>query len=80
MGRLSQKHKTLAALAYLLGPFSALFLLVYLKKDKFVKFHALQSLIFFGSLWLFYVILSLSLVGWLILPFLFLISFLIWLF
>ena len=44
-----------AALSYILGPFSGIFVLVMEKENKFVRFHALQSTLWF---------LMLMVVGW----------------
>lgn len=40
------------ALSYLLGPISGILILVLEKNNKFVRFHALQSTIWFLVLWL----------------------------
>jgi len=44
-----------AALSYIFGPFSGIFVLVMEKENKFVRFHALQSTLWF---------LMLMVVGW----------------
>ena len=41
-----------AALAYLLGPFSAVVVLLLERRNDFVRFHAFQSLVTLGPLWL----------------------------
>ena len=56
-----------AALAYLLGWISGALLLLTERQNRFVRFHALQSVIVFGTLsvaW--FVFLSIPLLGWLI--------------
>jgi uncharacterized membrane protein len=56
-----------ATLAYFLGWISGLFLLVTERQNRFVRFHALQSVIVFGTLsvaW--FLFLSIPLLGWLI--------------
>ncbi|MCL2356488.1 MAG: hypothetical protein FWC70_04905 [Defluviitaleaceae bacterium] len=40
-----------AALSYLFGPFSGILVLILEKSNKFVRFHALQSTIWFLVLW-----------------------------
>jgi len=59
-----------AALAYLLGPLSGLFLLVMERENKFVRFHALQSTLWFIFLWIIFwvvaVVVGLPLIGWLL--------------
>jgi len=41
-----------AALSYLLGPISGIFMLVMERENKFVRFHALQSTLWFLFLWI----------------------------
>ena len=41
-----------AALAYLAGPFSGLLLLLVEKHNAYVRFHAMQSILALGGLWL----------------------------
>lgn len=56
-----------AALAYLLGWISGVVLLVTERQNRFVRFHALQSVLVFGSLSLaWFLCLSIPLIGWLI--------------
>ena len=40
-----------AALSYILGPFSGIFMLIAERENKFVRFHALQSTLWFLFLW-----------------------------
>lgn len=44
-----QLSRRLAALSYLLGWVSGLFLFLLVRKKRFVRFHSVQSLLFFGS-------------------------------
>jgi uncharacterized membrane protein len=56
-----------AALAYLLGWISGVVILMMERQNRFVRFHALQSVIVFGALsvaW--FVCLSIPILGWLI--------------
>lgn len=46
---------TAAALAYLLGPLTGIIMLL-AEKDKFIRFHAMQSIVVFGLLLLAYLI------------------------
>ena len=56
-----------AALAYFLGWISGAFLLLTERQNRFVRFHALQSVIVFGMLSLaWFLFLSIPLLGWLI--------------
>jgi len=59
-----------AALSYLLGPISGIVVLVLERENKFVRFHALQSTLWFLFLWIIFwvvgLITGLPLIGWLI--------------
>jgi uncharacterized membrane protein len=56
-----------ATLAYLLGWVSGAILLVTERQNAFVRFHALQSVIVFGTLSLaWFLLLSIPFIGWLI--------------
>ena len=58
-----------AALSYLLGPISGIFMLALGRESKFVRFHALQSTLWFLFLWIIFWVVGfltgLSFVGWL---------------
>ena len=59
-----------AALSYLLGPISGIFMLVAERENKFVRFHALQSTLWFMFLWIIFwvigLVTGLPLIGWLL--------------
>jgi uncharacterized membrane protein len=56
-----------AALAYLLGWISGLVILLMERQNRFVRFHALQSILVFGALSLaWFLCLSIPILGWLI--------------
>jgi len=59
-----------AALSYIFGPFSGIAVLVMERENKFVRFHALQSTLWFLFLmvasWMLVIIRSLPLVGWIL--------------
>jgi uncharacterized membrane protein len=59
-----------AALSYILGPFSGIVVLILERENKFVRFHALQSTLWFLMLWVLWWVLYIvtSLLGglWLI--------------
>ena len=65
-------EKLVAALSYVLGPLSGLFVLVAERENKYVRFHALQSILWFLFWWiLLWVVLLVSgflggfpLIGW----------------
>ena len=65
-----------AALAYVLGWVSGLILLLVEKEDKFVRFHAMQSVATFA---LFTVVSFVPLIGWILTPFVAILSFVTWL-
>lgn len=53
------------ALAYFLGPITGILFLVLEKESKFVRFHAMQSLIVFGGLFVANIVLGfIPLLGW----------------
>ena len=59
-----------AALSYLLGPISGIVVLVLERENKFVRFHALQSTLWFLFMWIIFwvvgLVTGLPLIGWLI--------------
>ena len=56
-----------AALAYLFGPLSGIYFLMSEKKNEYIRFHAMQSTVVFGALWLLYVVFAIiPIIGWLI--------------
>ena len=65
------------ALCYILGFFSGIFFLITEKENKFVRFHAMQSTIIFGVLFL---ISFVPILGWALSVFLIPLSLLLWLF
>lgn len=73
------------ALSYVLGFISGAFFYLIEKKNKFVRFHALQSILIFGLLWILnYVLISgiffLGFISTLISPLISVASFVLWLF
>lgn len=55
------------ALAYLLGPLTGILFLVVEKDSRFVRFHAMQSTIVFGGLFVLQVVLQvIPLLGWIV--------------
>lgn len=65
------------ALCYILGFISGFFFLVTEKKNKFVRFHAMQSVIVFFGLML---LMTIPILGWMLSVFLAPLSLLLWLF
>ena len=72
------KKNTAGALAYLLGPITGVIFLV-IEKDPFVRFHAMQSIIVLGGLWLLSWILPFTIVLMVLSPILAILSFVLWL-
>jgi len=67
---------TAAALCYLLGWVTGIVFLLVEKEDKFVRFHAMQSVITFGILT---IASFLPLIGWILSPFIMIVGFILWL-
>ena len=68
-----------AGLAYVLGWVTGLIFFLAEKESEFVKFHAAQSLITFGGLFILgFVVGMVPLVGWMLALFLPLVSFVLW--
>ncbi len=72
------KKNTAGALAYLLGPITGVILLV-IEKDPFVRFHAMQSIVALGGLWVLSWILPFTVVLLFLSPIIAILSFVIWL-
>jgi len=66
---------TTAALAYVLGWVSGLVVFLVEKEDKFVRFHALQSIVVFG---IFTVVPMVPIIGWMLSPLVMLIALVTW--
>lgn len=66
------------ALAYLVGPLTGVFFLLTEKKNDFIRFHAMQSVLLFGALIVLHVILMFSLIGLIVIPFLMIAEFVLW--
>lgn len=65
-----------AALTYLGGWVTGLVFLLIEKKDQTVRFHAMQSVVTFGLLT---VLVMVPLIGWILSPFVLILSFVLWL-
>jgi len=69
------------ALAYFLGPISGILFLLVEKENKFVRFHAMQSILTFGGIFILNVVLGfIPILGWLAGTLLSLVSLVLWLF
>lgn len=69
---------TAAALSYVLGPITGVLFLV-LEKDKFVRFHAMQSIVFSVVGFVLNMVLGFTIVLALVLPILWIAEFILWL-
>lgn len=72
------KKNTAGALAYVLGPITGVIFLI-LEKDPFVKFHAMQSIVVFVTLFVLQWILGLTIILLILVPLVGIIAFILWL-
>ena len=72
----SLDKNTAAALCYVLGWISGLVFLLVEKKDKTIRFHAMQAVLFFGGLT---VLSFIPVIGWILSPFIMIVGFIVWL-
>ncbi len=70
--------KTAGALAYVLGPITGVVFLI-LEKDPYVRFHAMQSIVVFISLFVLQWFLGLTVILLLLVPLIGIVSFVLWL-
>ena len=69
---------TAGALSYVLGPITGVIFLV-LEKDPYVRFHAMQSIVVFGSLFVLQWVFGLTLILLPLVPLLSILGFVLWL-
>lgn len=75
----TQNQNIMAAASYLLGPITGILFLLLEKENQFIRFHAMQSTILFGGLWVANVGLGfVPYFGWLAGMVLSLVSFVLW--
>jgi len=68
-----------ALLSYLVGPITGIIFYVIEKDNKFVRFHAMQSIITFGFLFVLNVILTvIPGIGWMLMPIVGIIALILW--
>ncbi len=68
-----------ACLSYLFGFITGILFYVLEKENKFVKFHAMQSIAVYGSFFVLMVILSfIPVIGWMLMPIVSIASFVLW--
>lgn len=66
-------------LCYLLGFVSGIIFLIIEQENRFVRFHALQSVLAFGFLFVFKIIASfIPFLGWLLIPLIGIVAFILW--
>lgn len=70
--------ETAGALSYVLGPVSGVIFLV-LEKDAFVRFHAMQSVVVFGSLFILQWVFGILIIFLPLVPLVSVLSFVLWL-
>lgn len=76
----AQNQNILGAVAYLLGFITGIVLLLVEKNNKFVRFHAMQSTITFGGLFILNIVLGfIPVLGWLTGTLLSLVGLILWL-
>lgn len=68
-------RNTAAALTYVLGWLTGIIFLL-IEKDKFIRFHAMQSIITFGLLTVFSFV---PVIGWILSPLVMIVGFILWL-
>ena len=68
-----------ALLSYLLGFITGIIFYIIEKENKFVRFHAMQSIVTFGFLFVLGIILPfIPVIGWVVLPFLWVLQVVLW--
>lgn len=68
-----------ALLSYLAGLVTGIIFFLIEKENKFVRFHAMQSIVTFGALWVLYIILMfVPVIGWILLPVLSILNLILW--
>ncbi len=72
------KKNTAAALAYVLGPITGVLFLI-LEKDKFVRFHAMQSIVVSLTMFVLQWVLGLTIVLLILVPLVGIVGFVLWL-
>lgn len=72
------KKETAGALSYVLGPITGVFFLV-MEKDEFVRFHAMQSIVFSVIALVLNTILGITVILAVLVPLLTLVEFVLWL-
>jgi uncharacterized membrane protein len=72
------KKETAGALSYFLGPVTGILFLI-LEKDSFVRFHAMQSIVVFGALFVLNMVLTFTIIFAVLVPVIWIVGFVLWL-
>lgn len=64
-----KRQNLLGSLAYLIGPLTGLTLLALVRKNSYIRYHAMQSTLLFGIILILYMILATTYIGFIIIPF-----------
>ncbi len=82
--KITQKERLLGTISYLFGPSPVLSQLVCIaviiikKRSRYIRYHALQSLIFFTALQLSVFLLAYTLIGLILIPFILIAELVLW--
>jgi uncharacterized membrane protein len=79
----ASNEKLMGAIAYFGGPVTGIIFLLVEKTNPFIRFHAMQSTVVFGLIWLFSLALSIvpilgTIIMFILSPFIMLLSFILW--
>jgi len=80
----NSNEKLVGALTYLAGPITGVLFLLIERKNQYIRYHAMQSVLVFGGIFLLQIVLGIvPILGWLMAlilsPLIFLVTFLLWL-
>jgi uncharacterized membrane protein len=68
-----------ACLSYVMGFITGIIFYILEKENRFVKFHAMQSIVVFGLVFVLNIILPfIPIIGWILLPIVWVVSFVLW--
>ena len=73
------RQNLLGSFAYLIGPLTGLVLLAVVRKNSYIRYHAMQSTLLFGLILILYMILATTYIGFIMIPFIFIAHIVIWL-
>lgn len=73
-----KRQNLLGSLAYLIGPLTGLIILALVRKNSYIRYHAMQSTLLFGIILILYMILATTYIGFIIIPFIIIAHIVIW--